>query len=143
MTRCLLTFHNIHSTVEKVFTSSKFEFIKINITDALFNGQLIVLYKAPNMLDSEFSSTVDKELLPYIDNTRSLVIMGDFNLDVQRNHALIQILSEKFMCKSLIKEPTTDKLSVIDHVFSNIDGVSGTIETYWSDHKIVFFYTNV
>ena len=94
------------------------------------------------MSDSEFTAIVEKELIPHLNKSKQLVIIGDFNLDVfGKQKKLVKNLCEKFACKMLINEPTTDNLSTLDLVFSNIDGVAQTAETYWSDHKIVFFHT--
>ena len=41
----------------------------------------------------------------------------------------------------LINAPTTDNNSVPDLVFTNIDGVAGTMETYWSDQNSIYFHS--
>ena len=43
---------------------------------------------------------------------------------------------ERFGCKQLMDRPSTDNGSIIDLIFSNYPGKTGTEETYWSDHKL-------
>ena len=112
------------------------------MSHALQEIQFVVLYKRPNMSNHDFTRLMDRELRPHLDASKPLVIIGDFNLDINGKHrTLTQKLCETFSCKMLINEPTTDNNTVLDLVFTNIDGVAGTIETYWSDHKIVTFHT--
>ena len=95
------------------------------------------------MTNNDLKLSIEAQLIPHLNPSMPLVIMGDFNIDVSRNHGhIIKFLNDSFVCKLLTKEPTTDNLTTLDHIYSNIeDGIVGTIETYWSDHKIVYFYT--
>lgn len=123
------------------FSSNNLEFTYINTTNQIAEMQIVMLYKAPSMSGHDFLEAVREHLLPHLNPTKQLVIMGDFNFDVKKHHGMIKRLCTLFGCKMLINEPTTDNMSVLDLVFSNMDCESGTIETYWSDHKIVYFYT--
>ena len=68
--------------------------------------------------------------------------MGNFSLDVYGNDKkIVQHLCEMPSCNMCIKEPTTDNNSTLDLVISNTDGIAGTIETHWSDHKVAIFHT--
>ena len=65
--------------------------------------------------------------------------MGDFNIDVsQKECGLEKYIAEKFHCYQLMHD---DQGSTLDLIFTNCTGSVGTIETYWSDHKLVYFYT--
>ena len=48
-------------------------------------------------------------------------------------------MDNMFHCQQLIHEPTTDHGSILDLIFSNQNGCAGTVESYWSDHKLIFF----
>lgn len=127
---------------EVSFSSSSLEFTVVNIANTFGEKQVVVLYKAPNMSTNEFITVLESKLIPYLNISKPLVIMGDFNLDVFGKHKkLIQILGQKLSCKMMINVPTTDNLSTLDLIFSNVNGTAGTVETYWSDHKIVFYHT--
>lgn len=68
--------------------------------------------------------------------------MGDFNFDIQDNHILNNFFSTTYSLKQLIVQPTTDYGTILDHVYTNIAtekiSLSGTLESYYSDHKLVF-----
>ena len=94
------------------------------------------------MPDKDLISCLNKELIPLLNLSDPLMIMGDFNIDYSnRSNRVLGTLEDIFSCRLLTSEPTTDYMSALDLVFSNTDGHSGTFETYWSDHKIIFMYT--
>ena len=108
----------------------------------MIERQAVFLYKSPKMPDKDLVSCITKELIPLLNLSKPLIIMGDFNIDCSnRSNRVLEKLEDIFSCRMLIDEPTTDYMSVLDLVFSNIDGHSGTFETFWLDHKIVFMYT--
>ena len=100
------------------------------------------MYKSPSSPFSALIKNFEKELLPRVDQSKPLVIIGDFNIDIQQKKTRIeQFMFEKFGCKQLMDRPTTDNGSIIDLIFSNYPGKIGTEETYWSDHKLLHFFT--
>ena len=113
----------------------------------LIETQIIFLYKSPQMSDSNLTSCLNQELIPFLIPSKQLVIIGDFNIDTSLKHHIVNKLCDMFSCKMLINECTTDHMSMLDLVFSNVDFSNvddavtvGTCETYWSDHKIVFLH---
>jgi len=50
-------------------------------------------------------------------------------------------MHQTLSCDQLEDQSTTDSGSTIDLVFTNCHGEIGTEETYWSDHKLVYFFT--
>ena len=95
------------------------------------------------MSNNGFSTTLKTELGPHVNKSKHIVIMRDFNLGVyDKDKKIVQNLCKMFSCNMCIMEPTTDNNSTLYLVFWNTDGISGTIETYWSDHKIVIFLTS-
>ena len=102
----------------------------------------VMVYKSPKYSYCNLITTIQQELVKHIDSNKSLVIMGDFNIDVSKKRSgLEQFMAETFSCQQMIHEPTTDHGSTLDLIFSNCTGNYGTIETYWSDHKLVYFNT--
>ena len=96
------------------------------------------------MSKSHFREILEKELVPHLDRSKPLIILGDFNLDIfGKDASFIKELCVKFECKMLQNGPTTDHNATLDLVLSNVIGVAGAIETYWSDHKIVCFHTKL
>jgi hypothetical protein len=124
------TSHNIEVTV---FTVTDHE-------DKVF----VSLYKSPSvsmkLLCEKLKYIHDK----YLKNTTS-VILGDFNVD-WASESSDKMALEKLMVTELgyhqvIVGPTTDYLSTLDLIFTNMDTtdvISGTCETYYPDHKIVW-----
>lgn len=93
------------------------------------------------MSDSQFTSALKTELIPLLNMSQPLIIMGDFNLDISgRQKNMVDTLCSYFSCGMLIHEPTTDHMSTLDLIFSNTRGTAGVVEAYWSDHKIVYLY---
>jgi hypothetical protein len=129
-------------TREMKFSSKTLEFVLLNILHELIEMQVLFLYKSPNMPDKDLVSCLNEKLIPHLNLSEPLVIMGDFNIDCsKRNTGVLKKLEDIFSCRMLIDEPTTDYISVLDLVFSNTNGKVGTFETYWSDHKIIFWHT--
>jgi hypothetical protein len=104
--------------------------------------QVVVLYKSPKMSDSAFRTVLTEKLFPHLVPHKPLVILGDFNIDVLKCHrGVLQYLYDKLNCRLCLNEPTTDNLSALDLIITNIDATVGTVETYWSDHKIIYCCT--
>ena len=101
--------------------------------------QLVLVYKSPSCTLQEFRGQILRDLLPDLDIRKPLLIMGDFNFDVSiGNVEFLQFMTETFECTQHVLKPTTNMMSVLDLVFSNIfETTTETIECYWSDHKIV------
>lgn len=123
------------------FNSENFEFTIVKIVQGNQEVQIVVLYKSPNMSDSIFRTFLRDELLQRVSLSTPIVILGDFNIDVAvKSRPVLQYLSERLVCEQLVNEPTTDYLTTLDLIFSNLDATVGTVETYWSDHKIIYLY---
>ena len=122
------------------YTSKQLEFTLLNITHTLSKMQVVMLYKSPNMPDNRFLSVIEDQLVPHLITSEQLIVMGDFNIDVSKSdRRVIHKLCDRLVCNMLINQPTTDNQSSLDLIFSNVDGIVGTEETYWSDHKIICF----
>ena len=73
---------------------------------------------------------------------KPVVLMGDFNIDIQTNRSLQSFLYDNFGLRYLSTGITTDYDTIIDHIYTNISFPEisswGTLETYYSDHKPLF-----
>lgn len=134
-------------TQERKYSSDTLEFIMITASHALIETEIIFLYKSPHMSDNNLISCLNNALIPYLNLSKPLVLIGDFNVDGLLKHNIVQKLSDMFSCTMLLKEYTTDHMSMHDLVFYKMNLLSaactaGTCETYWSDHKIVGFFAH-
>ena len=131
------------SVREKIIYSSQqieFTLLKVHHAHLVNEIQVVILYKSPNTADTYFLSVLEEQLFPNLNLSDKLCVLGDFNIDVSVSvRKIVHSFCEKLGCKLLISQPTTDNQSSLDLVFSNIEGIAGTEETYWSDHKIVHF----
>ena len=101
--------------------------------------QLVLVYKSPSCTLQEFRGQILRDLLPDLDIGKPLLIMGDFNFDISTgNVEFLHFMTETFECTQHVLKPTTNMMSLLDLVFTNIfETTTETIECYWSDHKIV------
>lgn len=92
----------------------------------------------------QFLESVSTEACSFLSNFSSdaIVLMGDFNFDTTVNKSLSQLFTEKYRFKQLISAVTTDYGSCLDHIYTNLNCnqvvSSGTVESYYSDHKIIY-----
>ena len=80
-----------------------------------------------------------------VDPKEPLIIMGDFNIDILKNTSkkqkLVDIMESAFFCKQQINEFTTNGNTIIDLIFTNIEGNNtdtGVLESYFSYHKVIY-----
>ncbi|WAR21306.1 LOW QUALITY PROTEIN: PIF1-like protein [Mya arenaria] len=70
------------------------------------------------------------------------IIAGDFNIDhlqVPQCKKLTDMMKVMFHAKHVILQSTTDFGTAIDQIYTNVPvNRSGVLETYWSDHKMVW-----
>ena len=124
------------------YSTKDLEFIVIESHHHLIDLQIVVVYKSPSTSYYTFSNIFEKVLIPRIDKMKPLVIIGDFNVSVTQSMNRIQeYMLRKLNCSQLNHKPTTDYGSTIDLVFTNCAGEVGTEEAYWSDHKLLYFFT--
>ena len=127
------------------FSSSLVEFIMADIISfSKGHMQTVVLYKAPECGLQHLKEVLTSKLLPILDVRHSnILIMGDFNLDVQsENDNFLRFMEDNFRCKQVVSKVTTNYGSLLDLIFvkvnSDVDIETDVVEAYWSDHKIVY-----
>ena len=101
--------------------------------------QVVVLYKYPKSSQTDFKEDIHCHLRPVIDLNDKLVILGDFNIQINgTSTGFVDFVETLFGCMQQIKQFTTDSGSVLDLIFSNSEGFCDVIEAYWSDHKLIY-----
>ena len=101
--------------------------------------QVVVLYKYPRSSQTDFRKDIHHHLRPVIDLNVSLVILGDFNIQIDFvNTEFVKFMETSFRCRQQIKQSTTDFGSILDLIFSNCEAFCDVVEAYWTDHKLVY-----
>ena len=117
-----------------------FEFILADIVNIQRSYvQVVVLYRYPKSSQTDFREDICCHLRPVIDLNAKLVILGDFNVQVDgANTGFVDYVETLFGCMQQITQCTNDTGSMLDLIFSNSEGYSDVIEAYWSDHKLIY-----
>ena len=101
--------------------------------------QVVVLYKYPKSSQTDFRRDIHHHLRPVIDLNVRLVILGDFNIQIDCvNTEFVKFIETSFRCRQQIKQSTTDSGSILDLIFSNCEAFCDVVEAYWTDHKLVY-----
>lgn len=133
----------------KEFSCSNLEFIAADTIGTKGHMQVVIMYKSPQCTLQQFKDVCIKELLPFLNVKQSnLVIMGDFNFDLQKGNAsFLQFMEETFLCKEIVKTVTTDYRTILDLFFVKVNPdvlvKSDVLEAYWSDHNVVYAAMNL
>ena len=117
-----------------------FEFIFASIYSIQRGSvQVVVLYKYPKSSQTDFRKDIHHHLRPVIDLNVRLVILGDFNIQIDCvNTEFVKFMETSFRCRQQIKQSTTDSGSILDLIFSNCEAFCDVVEAYWTDHKLVY-----
>ena len=101
--------------------------------------QVVVLYKFPKSSQTDFRKDIDWHLRPVIDLNVRLVILGDFNIQIDcTNTEFVKFMETSFRSRQQIKQGTTDSGSILDLIFSNCEAFCDVVEAYWTDHKLIY-----
>ena len=101
--------------------------------------QVVVLYKFPKSSQTDFRKDIDCHLRPVIDLNVRLVILGDFNIQIDcTNTEFVKFMETSFRSRQQIKQGTTDSGSILDLIFSNCEAFCDVVEAYWTDHKLIY-----
>ena len=95
---------------------------------------VIVIYSSPQTQATELYTTL-YEILIECDNV-PVIIIGDFNIHTPKDNTnpLCNYMKAVYKCNQYVNKSTT-----MDLVFSNLSNLTvGTIDCYWSDHKMVY-----
>jgi hypothetical protein len=126
------------------FSSPLVEFIMADTISGRGHMQTVLLYKAPECGLQDLKEALISRLLP-IPNIRhsNIMIMGDFNLDIQNeNDNFLRFMEDEFRCIQVVSKVTTNYGSLLDLIFvkvnSDVNIETDVVEAYWSDHTIVY-----
>ena len=106
--------------------------------------QIALLCRSPSVPLQTLTDLLSRVLNHISTSSLPCVILGDFNEDVL-HHTDSRIMS--FMSShgytQLVNSPTTNRGTLIDHVYFNTSLPSNTIvqDTYYSDHDSVLLYS--
>ena len=101
--------------------------------------QVVVLYKYPKSSQTDFRKDIHHHLRPVIDLNVRLVILVDFNIQIDCvNTEFVKFMETSLRCRQQIKQSTTDSGSILDLIFSNCEAFCDVVEAYWTDHKLVY-----
>ena len=142
------------NTLTCLTTPTRFNmnYVEITVTvikEPIPNLHIIAIYSSKNkvslqVLINTLNLLLDA-LLPESSNTTPVVILGDFNVNLLEESSNKKKLQKYFQQQrqltQIISQCTTDYHSLLDHIYTNITAQvehSGTLESYFSDHKPIF-----
>ena len=115
------------------------EAIKLVLQNRIDKLVVIAIYNSPQTRTVELYTTI-QNMLTGCKNV-PVIIIGDFNINTPMNNKtpLCNYMKTNYNCNQYVKESTTKYDTTIDLAFSNIQNLTiGTIDCYWSDHKMVY-----
>ena len=140
--------HGLALYVKEYFQIQKVVKMQCKSFEFLFAGicsiqrgcvQVVVLYKYPRSSQTDFRKDIHHHLRPVIDLNVRLVILGDFNIQIDCvNTDFVKFMETSFRCRQQIKQSTTDSGSILDLIFLNCEAFCDVVEAYWTDHKLVY-----
>ena len=125
------------------FISNGFEAVATSLTLPNINQlQVLLLYRSPSM-PSQALAVMLSRMLAYASATNiPTIILGDFNENLlsQSNTNVVSLMSNNGYTQ-LVRSPTTDNGTLIDHVYYNrpsSDIIVQVHDTYYSDHDSIY-----
>ena len=119
------------------------EYLLIDVHQAFLIGFVYCPPKTATLSNlTYFLSVLSTKVSEYdSEGHKKLLLMGDFNFDWHINTSL-EVFLQMLMLKQIKTAVTTDYSSCIDHIYSNMSCEkivkSGTLKSYYSDHKPLF-----
>ncbi|XP_061190194.1 uncharacterized protein LOC133198057 [Saccostrea echinata] len=133
-------------TYNSYYTSKSVEFSVISIMSSNTPVQCVVLYRQPSCPLQLFYNTLKNRLLPFVDKDQKIVMMGDYNFDLntgQYQHFL-NFMKENFGCEQVISTVTTKNKTQLDLIFTNFTDIqTDVLQAYWSDHNMIYCAANM
>ena len=136
---------NVQTSNETEFSFSGILIEALSTTLLLPNGssiQLTVVYRSPSVSIDNLLHVMSGLLSHLESYNMPSIVLGDFNEDLlaKPDSRLLTLMSQ-YKYSQLVHTPTTDKGTLIDHVYCNIPPQFIKIQvtdTYYSDHDTVF-----
>lgn len=105
-------------------------------------ANICFIYCPPKSATNQNFANVMQYLQSIINITKPTIIMGDFNQNAFQNCSVLNFLQHNYSFHQILKSPTTDYDSCLDHIYINFPQdrlcLSGTLESYYSDHKPIY-----
>ena len=123
--------------------------ITIMVTDTPIQHLHIVgVYRSKSLVKiSELLNALKNLHETILSNATPTCLLGDFNVnlleDCSETNTLSGYLIQEKGYTQLIKQPTTDYHTLLDHIYTNVPDIvmlSGALESYYSDHKPIFVH---
>ena len=105
-------YFHVQKVVKLRFQSCEFILVNIqNIQKGYF--QIVVLYRYPKRSRTDFKNDIRCRLRPMLDLTARLVILGDFNIQIDSlNAGFVEFMETLFSCVQQIQQSTADSGSI-------------------------------
>ena len=103
---------------------------------------IVAIYRRPQLPLTNLLSLLENYFGDLPHQTVPTIVLGDFNVNLLQStissHLPEFMLSQGFT--QLVKVPTTDSGSLLDHIYSNQSdtGIVDVVDTYYSDHDACF-----
>ena len=124
------------------FVSNGFEAVATTLTLPSANQlQVLLLYRSPSMPSQALIVMLSRILTHASTTNIPTIILGDFNENLldQPNMNIVSLMSNHGY-KQLVRHPTRDKDTLIDHVYYNrpfSDVIGEVHDTYYSNHDSI------
>ena len=104
--------------------------------------QIALLYRSPSVPLQTLTSLLSRVLNHISTSSLPSIVLGDFNEDVLHTDCRITSFMSSHGYTQIVNSPTTNRGTLIDHVYCNASLPSNTIvqvrDTYYSDHDTVY-----
>ena len=122
----------------------KFDRIYLDVNDLEYiafkvkNVVIVTLYRPPSYNVEKFKSKLIDLVKQTDDKSTCSIILGDFNQNILKSSS-IKLLMESLGYKQCVQEATTEKGTLIDHVYSkNIEAIHvHVLPCYYSYHEAI------
>ncbi len=129
-----------HSEWRFSICTTKFECIAVDICNTSTESKMLIImcYKQPGTSNERLFTEL-QEMIQQVDDTESLIIMGDFNVNQQEHGTIVAKMSKILQCRQIITDVTTKSNTCIDLIFTNMDPTArGSIFTSVSHHHLTY-----
>ena len=104
--------------------------------------QLALVYRSPSVPVTMLLSVLSNILNTHLCHDLPTIVLGDFNDDIKDDtHSKVLEFMSSNTYTQLVSHPTTDRGTLIDHIYYNRSCDNAIVEvydTYYSDHDTVY-----
>jgi hypothetical protein len=130
---------NITLITATEMTTGQVEGLHLLLRSHTITFQVLAVYSRPGGKVASIIEVIQQLVIEQY----PLVVLGDFNIGQLKPGGELAFLWEfmftNFYLHSVLQEETTDYHSSLDHIYvADRHQECGTLETYWSDHKMIW-----